>query len=138
MDDLYTVTPSRSEKAQEYNRLVRLLAQSGKSNFKKYLYDPLFAAAWERRASDARKMLDHLRASLKNPAYRTTLAPNCKRMVGSAMVEGFPLLGDTVIFFLEIIQMLPQAAESPEAKEFMQILKEPLEAWQKIHDDRSA
>ena len=138
MEDLYTVAPSRPEQAQEFNRLVRLLAQSGKSNFKKYLYDPLFIAAWERRANDARKILEYVRASLKNPAYRTTVAPNCKRMIGSAMAENFSILGDTVLFFLEVIQMLPQISEADEAKEFLNILKSPLFEWQKIHSEKSA
>jgi hypothetical protein len=88
------------------NRLVRLLAQSGKNNFKKYVYDPLYNAAWERRAADARKTLEHLRAELKNPAYRNTLAPNCKRMIGAAMAENLAVFGDTVLFFLEVIQIL--------------------------------
>src|SRR5690349_17383103 len=105
MEDLYTLTASRSEQAQEYNRLVRLLAQAGKNNFKKYLYDPLFNAAWERRAADARKTLEHLRNEIKNPAYRMTLAPNCKRMIGAAMAENFSVLGDCALFFLEIIQI---------------------------------
>ncbi|MBX3721281.1 MAG: hypothetical protein KF713_05520 [Turneriella sp.] len=138
MEDLYTVIPSRSEQAQEYNRLVRLLAQAGKSNFKKYLYDPLFNAAWERRPADSRKTLEHLRAELKNPAYRTTLAPNCKRMIGSAMGENFSVLGDCALFFLEIIQVIPQIGEARESVEFLGLLKNPMSEWQKVQGDRSA
>jgi len=138
MEDLYTLTPNRSVEAQELNRLIRLLAQAGKTNFKKYLYDPLYAAGWERKAGEARKMLEHLRGELKNPAYRHTLAPNCKRMIGSAMTENYSALGDCCLFFLEVIQMLPQIGEAPEAVEFMRVLKGPLGEWQKIHDERSA
>lgn len=138
MDELHTLTPNRSVEAQELNRLVRLLAQSGKTFFKKYLYDPLYAAGWERKAGEARKMLEHLRAELKNPAYRHTLAPNCKRMIGAAMAENYSALGDCTLFFLEVIQMLPQVADAPEAGEFLRILKGPLSDWQKIHDERSA
>ncbi|AFM13749.1 hypothetical protein [Turneriella parva] len=138
MEDLYTLTPSRSEQAQEMNRLVRLLAQSGKNNFKKFVYDPLYKAAWERRAADARKTLEHLRAELKNPAYRNTLAPNCKRMIGAAMAENLSVFGDTVLFFLEVIQIIPQVGEAKESAEFMSILKGPLGVWQKEQDERSA
>jgi hypothetical protein len=138
MEDLYTLSPSRAAEAQEYNRQVRLLAQSGKSNFKRFVYDPLFRAAWERRAGDAQKTLDHLRNEVKNPAYRTTLGPNCKRMVGSAMAENFSILGDTVLFFLEVIQMLPQVGEAREAVEFLAILKAPLAEWQRLNSERSA
>jgi hypothetical protein len=138
MEDLYTITPNRAVEAQELNRLIRLLAQAGKSWFKRYLYDPLYAAGWERKAGDARKMLEHLRGELKNPAYRHTLAPNCKRMIGTAMAENYSTLGDCCLFFLEVIQMLPQIGEAPEAAEFMRVLKGPLGEWQKIHDERSA
>ena len=57
MEDLYSLTPNRSVEAQELNRMVRLLAQAGKTHFKQYLYDPLYAAGWERKAGEARKML---------------------------------------------------------------------------------
>lgn len=136
--DLYTLTPSRSEEAQEMNRLVRLLASAGKTPFKKYLYDPLYRAGWERSAGDARKMLDHLKAEVKNPAYRTALAPNLKRMVGAALAENFSVLGDTCIFFLEVIQMLPQVGEKGEGAEYMRILKLPLASWQKENNEASA
>ncbi len=138
MDDLYTLIPSRSEQAQELNRLVRLLAQSGKNNFKKFVYDPLYASAWERRPGDARKTLEHLRSELKNPAYRSTLAPNCKRMIGAAMAENLSVFGDTVLFFLEVIQVVPQVGEAPEATELISILKSPLADWQKQQAERSA
>lgn len=138
MEDLYTVLPSRSEQAQELNRLVRLLAQSGKTHFKKCLYDPLFAAAWERKAGDARKMLEHLRSQVKNPAYRTTLGPNCKRMIGAALAENLSVLGDCVLFFLEVIQVVPQVGDSPEAVEIMTLLRPPLIEWQKEQAERSA
>lgn len=138
MEDLYTLQPNRSVEAQELNRLLRLLAQAGRSFYKKHLYDPLFAAGWERKAGEARKMLEHMRGELKNPAYRHTLAPNCKRMIGAAMAENFSVLGDCCLFFLEAIQMLAQVAEAPEAADFLRILKGPLGDWQKIHDERSA
>jgi hypothetical protein len=138
MEDLYTLTPSRSEQAQELNRLVRLLAQSGKNNFTKYVYDPLYAAAWERRPGDARKTLEHLRGEIKNPAYRSALAPNCKRMIGAAMAENLSVVGDCVLFFLEVIQIVPQMGEASEAIELLAILKSPLTEWQKQQAERSA
>jgi hypothetical protein len=138
MEDLYTLTPSRSVEAQELNRLVRLLAQSGKVDFKKYLYDPLYGAGWERKAVDARKTLEHLRGEIKNPAYRTALAPNCKRMVGAALSENFSVLGDCALFFLEVIQIVPQVGDAGEAAEFVNLLKKPLGEWQKLQNDRSA
>jgi len=137
-DDLYTLLPSRSEEAQELNRLLRLLASSGKSAFKQYLYEPLYRAGWERAAGDARKTMDHLRAELKNPAYRTALAPNLKRMIGIALAENFSVLGDCAIFFLEVIQMLPQVGEKGEGAEFLSIIKNPLLTWQKAQNERSA
>ncbi len=138
MDEIFTTQSKRSLEAQELNRRIRLLAQSGKTYYKQYLYDPLYAAGWERKSGEARKMLDHLRGELKNPAYRHTLAPNCKRIIGTAMTENYSVLGDSSIFFLEVIQMLPQIGEQPEGGEYLYILRGPMEAWQSVHDERSA
>ncbi|MBL8035556.1 MAG: hypothetical protein JNJ69_17775 [Leptospiraceae bacterium] len=138
MEDLYSLKPNRSVEAQELNRLLRLLAQAGKTHFKKYLYDPLYRAGWERKAAEARKVLDHLRNEVKNPAYRKALPPNCKRMIGAAMAENFSVLGDCALFFLDVIQNLPQIAEAPESVEFIGILKAPLGEWQQVHNERSA
>ena len=138
MEELYTLKPNRVVEAQELNRLLRLLAQAGKTNFKKFLYDPLYRAGWERKPAEARKVLEHLRGELKNPAYRTALAPNCKRMIGAAMAENFSVLGDCCIFFLDVIQNIPQISETGEAIEFLGIVKAPLGEWQQVHNERSA
>lgn len=138
MEELYTLKPNRAVEAQELNRLLRLLAQAGKTNFKKYLYEPLYRAGWERKPAEARKVLEHLRNELKNPAYREALPPNCKRMIGAAMAENFSVLGDCCIFFLDVIQNIPRISESAEAIEFVSILKAPLGEWQQVHNERSA
>lgn len=138
MEEQNTSTPNRSVEAQDLNRMVRLLAQAGKTYFRQHLYEPLYAAGWGRKAGESRKMLEHLRSELKNPAYRHTLALNCKRMIGAAMAENYSNLGDCCLFFLEAIQLLPQIGEAPEALEFLQVLRGPLSDWQKIHDERSA
>ncbi|TGL60758.1 hypothetical protein [Leptospira sarikeiensis] len=122
--------------AQELVKIIRLLAMSGKKNFKKYLYDPFIYAGWEREKSHsalaASKMIDKIQEDSRNPSYLHTIPHQCKRLISQGIIESLSALGDSCIFFLERIQEAQNIAFSPEALEFVAVLEKPLKEFEKV------
>ncbi|TGN20916.1 hypothetical protein [Leptospira idonii] len=116
--------------AQELVKTIRLLALSGKSHFRKYLYDPLAYAGWEKDKAQsslsAGKMMDKLKEDIEDPAYQNTIGPQCKRLVSNALSETLSALGDSCIFFLERIQEDQKLAQTPEALDFVSAIEKSL------------
>ncbi|TGK20894.1 hypothetical protein EHO61_03270 [Leptospira fluminis] len=116
--------------AQEFVKTTRLLALSGKKNFKKYLYDPLIYAGWEREKSVSAlvssRMMDKIQEESRDPAYLHTIPHHCKRLISQALTENLSALGDSCIFFLEKIQEDPKISISREALEFVSLIEKPL------------
>ncbi|EQA44343.1 hypothetical protein LEP1GSC050_3677 [Leptospira broomii serovar Hurstbridge str. 5399] len=122
--------------AQELVKAIRLLALSGKKNFKKYLFEPLVYAGWEREKSvsalASSRMIDKIQEDSRDPAYLHTIPHQCKRLVSQALAENLSALGDSCIFFLEKIQDDPKIAISSEALEFIGLLEKPLNEFAQL------
>ncbi|MFB5649015.1 hypothetical protein ACE5IS_00065 [Leptospira wolffii] len=122
--------------AQELVKTIRLLAMSGKKNFRKYLFDPFVYAGWEKEKSHsalaASKMIDKIQEDSRNPSYLHTIPHHCKRLVSQGLQESLSALGDSCIFFLEKMQEDPNISFSPEALEFVGVLEKPLKEFAKL------
>lgn len=125
--------------AQELIKDIRLLAMSGRTTFRKYLYDPLFSAGWhtDQPGRNRRKLMDRLKIDSADPAFLHTIAPRCKRLVCSALDEGLAALGESSIFFLERMQMHVLISSSIESIEFVEILNPPLSKFSKTNSEKS-
>ncbi|MDF3821346.1 hypothetical protein P3G55_15695 [Leptospira sp. 96542] len=122
--------------ALEIVKNIRLLALSGKKNFKTYLYDPLVFAGWERDkahlATSTAKLMDKIHQDVEDPAYKHTISQQCKRLISQSLVEGMSALGDSCIFFLERMQEIPELASSNEATDFVSAIEKPLRDFAKL------
>ncbi len=118
--------------AQEYITTVRLLAQSGKGAFTRYLYDPLQNAGWinDSTGQGARRQMERIDIEAKDPSFLHTIAPKCKRVIMCAMEESLPVLGESVIFFFNKMQVHTKISSSPEAVQFIDILHNPFKSFQ--------
>ncbi|TGK33429.1 hypothetical protein EHQ12_06725 [Leptospira gomenensis] len=127
--------------AQEFIKTIRLLALSGKKNFRKYLIEPLTYAGWEREKShstqSAAKIIDKIQSDSQDPAYVHTIGLNCKRLVSYALGENLSAVGDSCIFFLEKIQERDAVAESPEAADFFSVIEKPLSEFRELNRTKS-
>lgn len=127
------------ELAHELVKNIRLLALSGKKNFRQYLYDPLVYAGWERDkahlAASTGKLMDKIQEDSADPAYQHAIALHCKRLISQGLTEGFSALGDSCIFFLDKMQEEPNLAASNEATEFVLAVEKPLKEFAKITSD---
>lgn len=127
--------------AQELVKSIRLLAMSGKKNFRKYLFDPFVYAGWEKEKSHsvlaASKMIDKIQEDSRNPSYSHTIPHHCKRLISQAIQESLSALGDSCIFFLEKIQEDSGIAFSSEAIEFVAVLEKPLKDFSKLNSDNN-
>ncbi|PJZ68024.1 hypothetical protein CH373_18280 [Leptospira perolatii] len=127
--------------AEEIIKTIRLLALSGKKNFRKYLCDPLIFGGWEREkahnALSSAKGIDKIQEESRNPAYLHTIGPHCKRLVSQALSENLSAIGDTCIFFCEKILEDEQVAASPEALEFIGLLEKPMTEFAHLNQTRS-
>jgi len=125
--------------AQEYIANIRLLAQSGKTAFTRYLFEPLQYAGWslDQRNQSARKLMERIETEAKDPSFLHTIAPRCKRVIMCAMEENLSILGESAIFFLGKMQLHVKISASPESIEFVDILKEPLTEFQKRTNEKS-
>lgn len=127
--------------AQEFIKTIRLLALSGKKNFRKYLIDPLMYAGLEKEkshsAQTSAKIIDKIQADSIDPAYEHTIGLNCKRLVSHSLGENLSAVGDSCIFFLEKIQESETVAESKEAIEFFGIIEKPLAEFRELNRSKS-
>lgn len=123
------------ELALELVKNIRLLAFSGKKNFKRYLYDPLAFAGFERDkahlAASSGKLMDKIQQDLLDPAYKHTTAHHCKRLISQGLEESYSALGDSCIFFLEKIQEIPELTTAREAIDFVFAIERPLKEFVK-------
>ncbi|WP_411823244.1 hypothetical protein [Leptospira sp. 'Mane'] len=129
------------ELAHELVKNIRLLALSGKRNFRQYLYDPLVYAGWERDkahlAASTGKLMDKIQEDSADPAYQHAIALHCKRLISQGLAEGLSALGDSCIFFLEKMQEEPNLAASNEATDFVLAVEKPLKDFAKITSDNN-
>ncbi|XDD49960.1 hypothetical protein AB3N59_16590 [Leptospira sp. WS92.C1] len=127
--------------AQEFIKTIRLLALSGKTNFRKFLIDPLMFAGWEREKSHSAqtsgKIIDKIQSDSGDPAYVHTIGLHCKRLVSHALSENLSAVGDSCIFFLEKIQEQETVAESREAVEFFSIIEKPIAEFRELNRTKS-
>lgn len=118
---------------------IRLLALSGKKNFITYLYEPLVFAGWERDkahlGSSTAKMMDKIHQDIEDPAYKHTIAHQCKRLISQALAESLSALGDSCIFFLDRMQENNELAGSAEATDFIYAIEKPLKEFGKITNE---
>ena len=118
--------------AESLVKLIRLLAQSGKSNFKQYLIAPLHYASWERdySAETSHKMMERIEKQAEDHVH--TVAPLCKRLVGEALTESTSAVGNASIFFLEMSIRYHSVSVAPESLEFIAIIEPPLRKFESI------
>ena len=118
--------------AESLVKLIRLLAQSGKSNFKQYLIAPLHYASWERdySAEPSHKMMERIEKQAEDHVH--TVAPLCKRLVGEALTESTSAVGNASIFFLEMSIRYHSVSVAPESLEFIAIIEPPLRKFESI------
>jgi hypothetical protein len=118
----FKITVSQS---QEQIKTIRLIALSGKNNFIRYITSPLISAGWksERHPQGARKQIERITAESRSQSYYHTIAPKCKRLISGSMDESLAAVGDSCIFFLEMMQLHAVISSSPESLEFTGILK---------------
>jgi hypothetical protein len=111
--------------AQDLIKTIRLIALSGRRDFESYIYRPLDEAGWRatRNLQGARKMIERISAEARSSSYYHTVAPRCKRLILNAMGETLSILGDSCIFFLEMMQVHAVIASGPESVEFAGILE---------------
>jgi hypothetical protein len=129
----------RPDTAQELIKSIRLLAMNGKVSFRKYLFDPLYEAGWynDSKSGSTRSLIEQLRREYTDPSLLHTIAPRCKRLVCYSMAESMSALGNSSIFFLEIIQADPGVAETRESAEFTGIINGPLESFIAISSEKN-
>lgn len=125
--------------AEDMIKNIRILAMNGRHPFKQYLYDPLYNAGWyeEDSRKNTRKLLERLKAESTDPSYLHTIAPRCKKVISCAMAEGFSILGNSSIFFLESIQANWRIAASPESLEFAEIISRPLNEFSGLNNEKN-
>ncbi|MBM9500924.1 hypothetical protein JWG44_11750 [Leptospira sp. 201903071] len=127
--------------AFEFIKTIRLLALSGKKNFRNYLIDPLLYAGWEREKSHSAqtsgKIIDKIQADSQDSAYVHAIGLHCKRLVSHALGENLSAVGDSCIFFLEKIQEQETVAESKEALEFFSVIEKPLSEFRELNRSKS-
>ncbi len=126
-------------KAQELIKDIRLLAMCGKTQFRKYLYEPLHDAGWhtEQSGQNRHKLIERIKRDSADPAYLHTIAPRCKKIISAAMDESLAALGESSIFFLEKMQMHTAVSSCIESIEFEETLSPPLSEFSKINNEKS-
>lgn len=126
--------------AQEHIKDIRLLAMTGKASFQKFLYDPLYQAGWYIPSSgqNSRKVKEMLEKDSADPAFLSTIAPRCKRLINISMSEGLSVLGNSCIFFLEKMQIHTAISTGSEAIDFINIINAPLGEFRKNSSEKSA
>ncbi len=125
--------------AQELIKDIRLLAMCGKTQFRKYLYDPLLDAGWysDQPLQNRRKLIERIKRDSADPAYLHTIAPRCKKLISAAMDESLAALGESSIFFLEKMQMHTAVSSCIESIEFEETLTPPLAEFSKANSEKS-
>ncbi|HPY02271.1 MAG TPA: hypothetical protein PK419_10645 [Spirochaetota bacterium] len=125
--------------SQELIKSIRILAKSGKDSFVSYLYNPVVDAGWQKRQSDinVRKTMERITLESQNQAFLNTIGPRCKRLIMHAADESLSALGDSSIFFLEKMQLHTRVSGSPEALDFVSIINQPLNEFQKKIGEKS-
>lgn len=121
-------------KAESLAKMIRLLARSGKKNFHKYLYQPLIAAGWEggvtsESSSRIMRRIDQMQTDSSRIQSIPLLS---KRMIASALREDFSRLGNSVLYFLEMIIRHGEVAASGEALNLIQVLQDPLREFEEV------
>jgi hypothetical protein len=129
----------RPDTAQELIKSICLLAINGRGSFRKYLFDPLYEAGWynDSKEKSTRRFLEQLRREYSDPSYLHTIAPRCRRLVCYSMAESMSALGNSSIFFLEIMQTDPGVADTLESAEFTGISTGPLESFTALSSEKS-
>jgi len=128
-----------AEYAQEMVKNIRILALNGKTNFRKFLFNPLYEAGWYNDTSrqSTAKLIERMKEQSSDPSSVHTIAPQCKRLVCFAMAEGYSALGNCSIFFLEKIQWDQQVAQSNESIEFTGIITPPLNEFMQLNSENN-
>ena len=129
------ITPTLAE---ELSRYIRLLAKTGKGLFKKFLYDPLVYAGWERQMkyNDTKFIMARIDEARSDLAKLNTLGPLCKRLISQSLLESPASLGNSSIFFLDRIGSVQVLAKSEEATEFVSVIKDPLTNFNKENQEK--
>jgi hypothetical protein len=124
--------------AEELSRYIRLLAKTGKGLFKKFLYDPLVYAGWERQMkyNDTKFIMARIDEARSDLAKLNTLGPLCKRLISQSLLESSSSLGNSSIFFLDRIGSVQVLAKSEEAVEFVSVIKDPLANFNKENQEK--
>lgn len=125
--------------SQELIKDIRILALSGKTLFRKYLYHPLYEAGWhaEQSGQNRHKLTERIKRESEDPAFLHTIAPRCKKLVCSSMDESLSALGESSIFFLERMQMHTAVSSSSEAMEFAGIISGPLDEFNRVNSEKN-
>lgn len=125
--------------AESLIKTIRILAQTGRSHFKKYLFEPLYFAGWkvDYSVESSNRMMERMERASKSPSSIHTIAPHCKRMISRAITEGYSSVGNGAIFFLEKIAKHHQVSIAEESLLFVRIIQPPLETFQKLQNNRS-
>lgn len=123
----------------DLEKRIRLLAKSGKDDFRRHLYIPLEEAGWKVEFSreNYSKLRERLHELSERGSDREALAPQCKRLISVAMKESLAAVGDACIFFLSLILRDLQVAQTPEAKEFINIIQPPLSEFHMLQQHQS-
>jgi len=125
--------------AESFIKTIRLLAIAGRRAFLSHLAAPLDEAGWKRNpaADTTRKMITRIKTASQDPAAVHTVAPHCKRLISQALNETLSALGDSSIFFLEMMLARTAVSTAPEALDFVQIIDRPLEKFQTESEAKS-
>ncbi|MCB1165373.1 MAG: hypothetical protein KDK33_04410 [Leptospiraceae bacterium] len=123
--------------AESLIKLVRLLASSGKANFKQYLVDPLLYASWKRDYSAETSARIMARIEKQADAHPHTVAPLCKRLVGESLTESPSAVGNASIFFLEMSVRYHKVSVAKETLEFVDIIQGPLTEFERILSEKT-
>jgi hypothetical protein len=102
---------------------TRIIAQSGKDEFTKYVHEPLFMAGWvgQQQNENSKSLMKKI-LRYDEPSTFHTIAPLCRRLISLAMIESLKHLENACIFFFDKMRFTPTIAESKEALELCNTL----------------
>lgn len=125
--------------AESFIKTIRLLAMAGRRLFIAHLARPLDEAGWKRNPAvdSTKRMIARIKTAAGDPTAVHTVPPHCKRLISQALNETLSALGDSSIFFLEMMLAHTPVSTAPEAIDFVQILNAPLEKFQKESEAKS-
>lgn len=126
--------------SQELIKIIRLLAMTGRTLFRRYLKEPLDESGWTRAGrhlESSGTMMERLEKAARTPNTVHTTGLLARKLISRAMQETDSTLGNAVIFYLTLMLENIRVSSTEEANELVKIIESPLRKFQELQNERS-